>query len=97
MDVDDKGQFRFVGSQVGLVGLSLRLTEGRWTREVGGTWVVLSILVSFRLQPRVLSVVGDVVNLAEVNSKVSVQIDTLLHFAQDTGCVLRVPILPHRK
>lgn len=78
MNVDDEGKLLLVRSKVILEVYRLDLRESLLSREVRGARVAGTslALVSLVLEPRVLLVINDVIDLTEVNAKVPVQINT---------------------
>lgn len=82
MDVDHKSQLIFILRQEVLEGNRFRLGESTWPGEVSVTWVLvccfsISNLSSYIVSMIIISLeIHNIINLAEVDPEIPVQIDT---------------------
>lgn len=96
MHIDNESKFVFLLGQERLEGLSLGLGERLAAWEVGRAGIDLTLFVWLLLQPVLGDVLLDIVDLAEVDSEVPVQINSLVYQLHPffAVLVLVVHILP---
>jgi len=84
MHINDEGEFIFT------LGQEVFVSHGFWLRKSSGTWVIsgarvgTSLFVCLLFKPLIFLILENIVNLSEINSKVTVDINARIDLSKAT-------------
>merc|ERR1719329_1273462 len=85
-----------------LRGQEVFVSHGFWLRKSSGTWVIsgtrvgASLLVCLLFKPIIVLILENVVNLSEINSKISININAHIDLSKTTSSIFSIHIFFYR-